>query len=236
MDKEQLIINYFENKLSEEEQKIFYDFLKKDAAFATEVRFQENVKKAITLNNRNQLKQKLQSFENKKVAKKSFTLWYVAATFLLFLGGGFWFLNQNTDTTVLYEEYYQSYPNVIAPTVRGNEIQDIKSTAFFEYDNGNFETSLALFSQLYEKDRDDYALFYAGLSLIELSRHNEALVLFDKFDLNKNNGFTPFIKWYMALSYLKTQEKDKAQVLLEELAIYENPQQQVAQELLNKLK
>ena len=54
--------------------------------------------------------------------------------------------------------------------------------------------------------------------------------------MNKNNGFTPFIKWYMALSYLKTQEKDKAQVLLEELAIYENPQQQVAHELLNKLK
>jgi hypothetical protein len=185
MDKEQLIVLYFENKLSEEEQKMFYDFLKNDAAFASEVRFQENVKKAITLSNRNQLKQKLQSFENKKIAKKSYALWYVAATFLLFFGGGFWFLNQNTDTAVLYDEYYQSYPNVIAPTVRGNEIQDIK---------------------------------------------------FDKFDLNKNNGFTPFIKWYMALSYLKTQEKDKAQVLLEELAIYDNPQQQVAQELLNKLK
>ena len=58
MDKEQLIVLYFENKLSEEEEKMFNDFLKNDAAFASEVRFQENVKKAITLNNRNQLKQK----------------------------------------------------------------------------------------------------------------------------------------------------------------------------------
>jgi hypothetical protein len=89
---------------------------------------------------------------------------------------------------------------------------------------------------LYATDKDDYALFYSSLSLIELNKPQEAIVLMDEFDLNKNNGFTPYVKWYKALSYLKIDQKEKAIELLQSLSESQNPQQELAKKLLIELK
>ena len=50
MEKEELISLYFEGKLSEAQEITFQQLMETDADFAEEVRYQENVKKAITLN------------------------------------------------------------------------------------------------------------------------------------------------------------------------------------------
>jgi tetratricopeptide (TPR) repeat protein len=236
MDKEQLLERYFENKLSQEEALLFQNYLDTDPSFAKEWAFQKNVKKAITLNERADLKQKLQSFETPKSAKKWLSKWSVAASIAVVLGAGYWFMNQSPDTIELYEDYYQSYPNVVAPNVRGENSDNIKSEAFYEYDNGNYEKSLVLFSKIYETDKDDYALFYKALSQMELQKTTEAIATFKQFDLGKNNAFTPFVKWYLALAYLKEKQQDKAIPLLKSLTENENPQEDQAQKLLEDLK
>jgi tetratricopeptide (TPR) repeat protein len=236
MDKEQLLERYFENKLSQEEALLFQNYLETDASFAEEFAFQKNVKKAITLNERADLKQKLQSFETPKSAKKWLSKWSVAASIAVVLGAGYWFMNQSSNNIELYEDYYQSYPNVVAPTVRGENSEDIKSEAFYEYDNGNYEKSLVLFSKIYETDKDDYALFYKALSQMELQKTTEAIATFKQFDLGKNNAFTPFVKWYLALAYLKEKQQNKAIPLLKSLTENENPQEDQAQKLLEDLK
>jgi FimV-like protein len=235
MDKEQLLERYFEHQLSEEEHKILQIYLDTDADFAEEFAFQKNVKQAITLNERAELKQKLQSFESAKSTKKWISKWSVAASIAVVLGAGYWFMNQSPDSVELYDQYYQSYPNVVAPTVRGESTTDLKSQAFYEYDSGNYQKSYELFSQLYANDKDDYALFYSSLSLIELDKPQEAIALMNQFDTNKNNGFTPYFKWYKALSYLKVGEKEKATELLQSLSESQNPQQEQAQKLLKEL-
>ena len=120
----------------------------------------------------------------------------------------------------------------MAPTVRGEMKEDIKSEAFFEYDNENYNKSLELFSKIYVAEQDDYALFYKALSLMELGRTKEAITSFNEFDLSKNNSFTPFVKWYLALSYLKENQKDKAVTLLNSLTKTENQQKGIAEKLL----
>jgi tetratricopeptide (TPR) repeat protein len=125
---------------------------------------------------------------------------------------------------------------VVAPTVRGENSEDIKSEAFYEYDNGNYEKSLVLFSKIYETDKDDYALFYKALSQMELQKTTEAIATFKQFDLGKNNAFTPFVKWYLALAYLKEKQQNKAIPLLKSLTENENPQEDQAQKLLEDLK
>lgn len=236
MDKEELLERYFERQLSVDEQKIFQNYLDSDASFAEEFSFQKNVKQAITLNERTELKQKLQSFEHSKKAKSSSLKWLVAASIVILLGGGFWFINQSPNTIDLYNEYYQSYPNVVAPTVRGENKTDLKSMAFYEYDSRNYQKAYELFSNLYVTNKEDYALFYSSLSLIELDKPKEAIALMDAFDLNKNNRFTPFFKWYKSLSYLKIGEKEKAIELLQSLSENQNPQQAQARKLLDDLK
>jgi tetratricopeptide (TPR) repeat protein len=235
MDKNSYIEKYFEGALTPDEQITFTKLLEEDTDFATTFEFEKNVKKAITLNERIDLKKKLQSFETSKpkVKVKSFKIWYAAASIILICGLGFYFTQ--TSTTTIYENYYQSYPNVVAPTVRGENNDDIKSEAFFEYDNGNYEKSLELFSKIYTTDKDDYALFYKALSLMELNKTNEAISTFNSFDLSKNNSFTPFVKWYLALSYVKENQKEKAIPLLKSLTETDNPQQEMAKKLLLEL-
>lgn len=233
MNQEQLIELYFENKLSKEEEIIFQNYLDTDVAFAEEFAFQKNVKRAITLNERCDLKKKLQSFETSKPKVKSFKIWCAAASIVLICGLGFYF-TQNS-TSAIYDDYYQSYPNVVSPTVRGENSDDIKSEAFFEYDNGNYTKSFELFSKIYDVEQDDYALFYKGLSLMELQQTKDAIATFNQFDLNKNNAFTPFVKWYLALSYIKENQKGKAIPLLKTLSETENQQQEMAKKLLSDL-
>lgn len=236
MENETLIYKYFEQQLSEEEKVLFASLLQNDAAFAKEVEYQKNVKKAITLNEREALKQTLQSFENtKKENSNNLQFWYIAGVFLLFFGGLAWFQFTKDSPEQLYHEYYQSYPNVVAPTVRGDNERNLKSDAFYEYDSGNYEKSLALFSKIYTDEGVDYALFYKAMSLLELKRYEEAIASFDQFETADNNAFSPFVKWYKALSYLKLNEKENAVLLLQELAVEENPQQSKAKELLDAL-
>ena len=233
MENEALIYKYFEQQLSEEEKVLFASLLQNDAAFAKEVEYQKNVKKAITLNEREAIKQKLKSYEAKPKFRTAY--WLSAAVVILFLGGLTWFQLQPSSPEKLFQEYYQSYPNVVAPTVRGDSERNLKSDAFYEYDSRNYEKSLTLFSIIYADEGVDYALFYKAMSLLELKRYSEAIASFDEFKTTDNNAFSPFVKWYKALSYLKLNEKEKAVELLKELSEKENPQQSKAKELLDAL-
>jgi len=236
MENEELVNKYFEQRLSDEEKAVFESLLQNDSEFAKEVAYQKNVKKAITLNERETLKQALQSFENnKKENKNNPKFWYIAAVFLLFFGGLAWFQFMQDSPEQLYQEYYQSYPNVVAPTVRGDNDRNIKSDAFYEYDSGNYQKALELFSKIYTDETLDYALFYQAMTLMELKRYDEAIAAFDQFKTSDDNAFSPFVNWYKALSYLKLNEKEKAIQLLKELSEKENPQQQMAKKLLAEL-
>ena len=110
MEKEELISLYFEGKLSEAQEITFQQLMETDADFAEEVRYQENVKKAITLNERKQLKATLQSFETEKKTTGSFTKWLAAASIALVMISTYWYFNQTPDHNSLYAAYYQAYP------------------------------------------------------------------------------------------------------------------------------
>lgn len=235
MENDELINKYFEQQLSDQEKVVFESLLQNDSVFAKEVAYQKNVKKAITLNEREALKQTLQSFETNKKQNNITQFWYIAIVFLLFFGGLVWFQLMQDSPEKLYQEYYQSYPNVVAPAVRGDKEQNIKSEAFYEYDSENYEKSLELFSKIYTDEALDYALFYQAMSLMELERHQEAIALFEKFETSYQTTFTPFVQWYKALSYLKIKDKEKAISILKKLSKKENPQQQMAKNLVAEL-
>jgi hypothetical protein len=235
MNQENLIEKYFENTLTEAEREHFEDLLQNDTEFASEISFQESLKIALIKNEREALKKTLQSFEQPKRKEKFKYKWFAAASIILLLGMGTWFGMQNNDPVQLYQEFYQTYPNVVAPTVRSEVELDEKASAFYEYDNKNYRLSFDLFSKLYKEGKDDYALFYASLSLMELQKYDEAIKMFNLFDLNKNNPFTPYIKWYKALCLLKLNKVAEAKLLIDDLAKTQNPQQEKAKQLDNKL-
>ena len=235
MENYSYIEKYFDGTLSPEEEGIFQNLLIEDKDFAKAFEYEKNVKKAITLNERTALKQKLQSFEKPKKRKKSYKWLYVAASFAVLLGFLTWNTFFNTNYNSLYSAYYQTYPNTISPTVRGESNDDIKSNAFYAYDSGNYKEAVALFSEIYIKDGDDYALFYKALSLMETQEYKEALTTLNLHDYSKENTFTPFFRWYAALTNLKLKNKEETILLLEKLTQTDNPQKEAASRLLSEL-
>lgn len=233
MNKETLINNYFEKTLSLEDQSQFDLLMKTDSEFAKEVLFQKNLKKAITLSEREVLKNTFKSFETTQPKTKVFKPWHWLSAAIVICSLGFYF-SQNS-TTAIYDDYYHSYPNVVLPTVRGENNNNLKSEAFLEYDNGNYQKSTTLFSEIYANDKQDYALFYKGLSQLELNKTVEAITTLKNIDLTKNNNFTPFVKWYLALGYVKENQKQNAIPLLKSLTETENPQKEIAEKLLEEL-
>lgn len=232
MEQEEYIRKYFEGDLSEEEALAFQKLIKEDSAFAAAFEFEKNVKKAITLNKRKALKETFQAYEK---PKKPYTWLYAAASIAVLVGLFTWNSFYNTNYNSLYNQYYQTYPNTIAPTVRGTGTTDLKSEAFLAYDAGDYETSLHLFIKIYKSTSEDYALFYKGISLMELEQYEDALTVFSTNIFDDNKAFTPYSRWYAALANLKLENKAAAIAILENLAKSENPQKEAAIKLLARL-
>ena len=231
-----LIEKYFEQSLSPEEQIEFERLLNDDEDFKKEFDFENDVKKAFLLSERQTLKQKLSSFDEVKTVKINNKKWfYAAACLFAVIGFSVWFAFQQPNTNELFNTYYQTYPNVVAPSVRGAEADNLKTKAFAAYDGGNYETAAQLFAQIYESDKSDYALLYQAVALIELKEVEAAKQTLKKYNGTKNNEYTVYYNWYLALIELKTKEKEKAIVRLKELAQTENPMQQMAKKLLAEL-
>jgi hypothetical protein len=236
----ELIDKYFENTLSDAEKMAFENSLATNQEFREEFEFQNKAQKAIHLKERNELKLTLKQIEAKqtksdlKIIKK--TIWpFVAAAMILILGtvGLYHFYGSNSDNQTLYASYYQTYPNVVSPLVRGENSQSNTQEAFNAYEANNFEAASLLFHQIKDKE---YARFYEAVCYLELGKTEKAIVVFNQNTFTDEPiPFETYRKWYLALAYLKIDKKEAAKPLLLELIKTENSQKLQAEELLNKL-
>jgi hypothetical protein len=238
MDKELLLNNYFEGNLTEEEKEQFNELLFNDSEFKAEFEFHKKAKVAIALSERKKLKSLLNEIENSGKQKIKYKTWLsIAASVLIFLSIGYMFFwnNSSAKNDKLYAIYYETFPNIEAPTTRGDNTLDIKSEAFFAYDSKDYKKAKELFSEIYKAEKTDYAIFYIGLSEMELNEHKKAIKTFSLFEGDANNNFYYYIKWYLSLCYLKENDIENAKKLLNEVAKNTNPFQLKSKELLSKL-
>ena len=232
---EDLINKYFEKTLTENELVEFNEKLETDNEFKAEFEFQKSVQSAIRSNERAEIKNLVASFE-KPNQKNGW--WKYAAAVVVIIGS--WVVFQQflskPNPSELYLSYYQTYPNVIAPNVRGESKETLKTKAFAAYDAGNFQTSAQLFGKLKEQISEDYATFYEGISYLETNKPEKTIALFEnkKFDDNIT-AMEDYRKWYLALAYLKTNQKEKAIGLFSKICNSANPQKEKAQEILDKI-
>jgi hypothetical protein len=71
---------------------------------------------------------------------------------------------------------------------------------------------------------------------MEIENYNEAIKTFNSHGYTKENNFTPFFRWYLALANIKLKNKNEAISILEKLANTDNPQKDAAERLLDELK
>jgi|SRR5690554_817321 len=234
MNKESLIISYFENNLTAEEELFFDQLMKSDASFAEAVRFQEKTKIALTLEARDKLKSKLQSYEAKHKQRPQIKKWlYVAASIIILIGISMFVFNKQPTHSELYASYFEPYPNTVAPIVRGGENNLDKQEAFVAYENGSYEQAHVLFENLAKDNGEDYVFFYQAMSAMADEKYSEAQDIFTSRTWSEE--YVDKVQWYRALNLLHLSKIDESKSILEKIIQSQSYNHKRAAQLLKEL-
>lgn len=235
---EDLIEKYIQNRLSPTEEVLVHKLLQNDINFERELTFHANLKKAIEKEDEDNFRNLISELESKaniesKPPRRSYIKWLVAASIILLLGLSYFStFNQKASTNDLFASYFEPYRNVIQPLERGNEQQDQKSLAFLAYEKGDYEEAINLFTALYSTTKEPYYLFYKANALLKLEKANEALPLLLEH-LKTNDTLKAKTTWYLALAYLKLNDRPNARITLEKVITDAKYKTTEAQKLLS---
>jgi len=166
---------------------------------------------------------------------------YKYAANLILLGflllGGWFYQNSNTQYEKIYQTYYTSYQSMYI-TRSNNSISLNLSTAFLDYDQENYDKSLNIFEQFITQDTMlSMVKFYRGICQMEIEDFPGAIKSFDELIRYKNPFYLEPSHWYIALSYLRLENKKESskhfQWLIDNHSRYYGPN---AQKILQELK
>lgn len=238
MDQEELINAYLEGTLSAEDQELFENLIAQNPEYKAELEAQRKIKAAISLSERENLRGFLNEIDRTKAKPKSNLKSWIfsttAACVLVLVGYFLWIMLSRSPGEKLYDRHYETYPNLIAPSTRGQSPNDLKALAFLAYDNGNFEQAAALFERHQAQADSEYALLYLGICQLELGRPEKAIPVLNLVPSSSESK--EIAAWYEALGYFKLNMLEKGKEALQITAESANPFQTEAQEILKSLK
>ncbi len=244
MDKEELIIQYFENSLSPDQAALFNEYMQQDPAFAAEVQFRQQLKTALELKERESLKQLLQEHEASSALrpKPIFTLRRISvAAAILAIAICSWLLlnkQENADNKQLYARYFDVYPNVIAPITRSTvtDSNTLITRAFLLYESGDYNQAIPVFTELFQQHNYSWALFYSGICYMQKQEFKTALSNFNTYlEQDDKDTLVEEALWYKSLSLLQLQQTKEAITHLQIIILLKGKRGAEATELLQSL-
>jgi len=179
-------------------------------------------------------KQTERSFAGRFKAKR-IVLSTVAASLILLLGiTGIMSRQSQND---IYQKFYTKYE--ATGIVRSANIIENKTLteALQRYNDQDYNAAIDLFNEIIARDQNNMVgHFYAGVSLQETAKYQDAIKEYETVIIDKDNLFTEQAQWFIGLCYLQTNENKKAYQQFKKIAKNEGFYQQKAQAILNKIK
>ncbi|MRI00563.1 hypothetical protein GH721_08495 [Kriegella sp. EG-1] len=243
MDKEQLLLEYFANNLTPEQEQQFNELLSTDLEFKQQFNFEKDLQVVIRDKQSNELKSKLISFENERIKdvpvrtlKPNYRKWAMAASIALVVTLGWLGYNNfsGPNYNSLYDENYQEYPNTVFAITRGETVASIERDAFMAYESGNYQKAIDGFNKIPSANREEYLTLYLGLSYLGLGDLQESRMNFNNL-ISSNSEYTPEALWYSALIAIKEKDKESAVNSLKALTSNYDFQKDKALELIQEL-
>ncbi|MDX9695109.1 MAG: hypothetical protein RBT49_04890 [Bacteroidales bacterium] len=165
--------------------------------------------------------------------------YYAAASVALLIATGSIVYNTNKpamDNNAIYNKYFTPYDVSVTYRSGNEEVDLILISALEKYENENYKDAVILFEQVIHKRASDMAAnLYSGISLMETEKYKKATNSFQTIITNNNNLFIEQAKWYLALCYIKTNQNNKAIVILNELVSHDSYYKQPAKKVLKDL-
>ncbi len=202
-----------------------------DGEFAELIRLHKEVNESIRDNELHSLRDTLRKISAERVNQKANSpslmrrIMQLAAAFLFIVIVGTllmkWRLPVHSGKSV-FEKFYVKYePDVI--TRSGNQLKEGLENAQFLYQTGDYTQCARILDKVIHDDKTNYlALFYRGLTQIELQRPDEAITDFLQIPADWNSPYSMHRDWYLALCLIKTGHQKQAQSILERLSIGED--------------
>ena len=182
-----------------------------------------------------QLKYLDSEYDNEKNSKsKSIYYWLVAAVLILSVCiGAVWFSNNTDKSQNLFDAYFQHFELLETNATRGGFSQEsllFKSTNI--YSEREYSKAIELFRDAIDSTYQIENM-YLGVSYLGNDNPRKAIEVFKKYIYSKG-AFKNDANWYIALSYIKLNDFESAQMFLREVVDNENAGIK-ASELMKKL-
>lgn len=220
-----LIDKYLRHELSKMEQNTFQNLMRQ-AAFAEEVDFRRQLVGASRDLGRSSLTQLFEEAdqeldEEAEAAtisiRSSRNRWYrwagVAAAILLLSVFLLW--PSPPSNQELFAAHYSAFPNLIAPGDRSGDAQETLDLALKAYESADFAEAIRLFEDISDKNQNE--VLYYGLSLLMDGKNQEAIQHIQIVATDSSARYQAAAQWYLALAYLKTDDQEASQSLLQEI-------------------
>jgi hypothetical protein len=245
MNTTRLIEAYLDGSLEKDMAEEIKSREETDAEFAELIRLHKEINESIRDNELHHLRQTLRimSSEKDKTNREIPSLFrrviQIAAAFLFIIIVGtiatkLFFTGYSGSS--IFEKFYVKYePDII--TRSGNQLKNKLENAQFLYQTGNYNKCTAILNEIIRDDNRNYlALFYLGLSKIELKKPDEAIIDFLKIPPDWNSPYSIHRNWYLALCLVKTGQEKKAEPLLKRLSLEEKFYSDRSKEILAKIR
>lgn len=208
------IENYFEGKLSLEDKLLFEAKLESNPELADELNLYKQIRSAIVEKGNNDLKNKFAlADEELDIAtivsinkKTNYKVLAIAASVILVVGVSiFFFLNGKKDYTQLAIKYYEAekgLPVEMGPTSKFDKLMNL-------YKLGNYTDAQRELDELFKNNsNNDTLLYFSAVVNDELKDYDSAISGYSK--IPNSSTFFQKAQYRLVLTYLKTNEKDKA--------------------------
>ncbi len=235
---EEYMRDYLLGKLTKEQEASFEVSLQEDRELAEGLNLQRDVLIGIKAGFDDQLRQRLQQEvlpDHKQAPTVRLPIWRWASAAAIILGslGVYFYMNQTTAVERVYAEYFEDFPNIIAPNQRDRENE---MPAFAAYQSENWSEAVAEFSMLAADEPGQvYPNFYQAMAHMHLEDWESAIELFEKVRSAEDPRFQEASTWYASLAYLMSGQRDRSLIIFESLAETNSSYQEEARAILDAL-
>lgn len=241
MKQTSIIESYLDGTMNPEDRAEFVRQMAEDHDLAHEVKLHEEVNEAILENDVHYFRESIRNILNRKqpLSKKSIKLSWVkypiVAGIAVLIGISLWNIVFVKSAPELYGAYYQPYnADLVTRDIKklkpGSPDQGITL-----YQQGAYEDAYRILkNSIDEQPANKTVRFYYGMSCLELGYYDQSVNALKAVEEDPSTPFSLHARWYLAMLYLKTNQKELAGKYLTLLTASDNMYHQQASELLRK--
>ena len=236
------IERYNADEMSDTEKRWFQKELENNEKLRNEVELRKDTDEVLKNQNVVLLRNKLFEIEKRrqenipvKKSKKHIYIKYAALITGLFLIGSITFtLSRNMNGDEIIEKYYTAYEPATTPRSGQAETNEIFTLAVEFYNTRDYENAAIQFSKILKNDPlYMQSVLLSGVAKFEDKKYTEAEHSFNRVIVDYDNLFIEDAQWYLALCYLKTNQREKA---FQQLEIIKNEKDNIYMDKAKKIK